>query len=202
MKIYINSFHPLLNEWVNNSTFILSRKSLSICRSVSDISAWESDFFLLDISIMLHCPIRWHRVIMRCHTAGLPPQTSQQPIIAGAVASLEWVSRPYRGCTLIQKIQNNTELYRNCHTVIDENFAFLGTCDTERGWFSGTVILKVFFLPLDLEVLRPVERTCSSAVGTVLLEVSPGFPPTGIFVPETVWSLFSNKSQMRWAAFS
>ena len=197
MKIYINSFQLLLNEWVNNSTFILSRKSLSICRGVIDISA--SDTFR---TRYLHNVTLSNRVIMRCHTAGLPPpQTSQQPIIAGAVASLEWVSRPFRGCTLIQKIQNR-ELSRNCHTVIDENFAFLGTCDTERGWFSRTVILKVFFLPLDLEVLRPVERTCSSGVGTVQLEVSPGFPPTGIFVPETVWSLFSNKSQMRWAAFS
>ena len=190
-----------MSEWTTLLSY--SREKVSPSAVVWVIFLPESQIlFVLDISIMLHCPMGWHRVIMRCHTAGLPPpQTSQQPIIAGAVASLEWVSRPFRGCTLIQKIQNR-ELSRNCHTVIDENFTFLGTCDTERGWFSRTVILKVFFLPLDLEVLRPVERTCSSGVGIVQLEVSPGFPPTGIFVPETVWSLFSNKSQIRWAAFS
>ena len=119
-----------------------------------------------------------------------PSDKSQQPIIAGAVASrVSSECRDLSEAVHLYRIMN-TALSRNCHTVIDENFAFLGTCDTERGWFSRTVILKVFFLPLDLEVLRPVERTCSSGVGIAQLEVSPGYPPTDIFVPETVGACF------------
>lgn len=141
MKIYnisIPFIHPLLSEWTIPLCIISQQKSLSISSRWYIFRSRNLGEALSVAAWCCHHPMRWHRDIMRCHTAP-PPPLIQQPTTNNCL-----------GRDTTEAVYTSTEygaLMKLSHGFIDENFAFQGTCDiqephTERGRFHRTVILK------------------------------------------------------------
>ena len=127
--------------------------------------------------------MRWHGDIMRCHAVLPPPSPLKQQSTTN-----NWWGWGYwaEAVHLYRIIQSSQELSHGYYVRTSLSYELVW--HIERGRFSRTEYYwkKDFFLPLDLEVLKPVEMPCSIGVGIVPLEVSLSFPPIGIFVPETV----------------